>query len=158
MVQTQALKNLKITKISEKLFISDTLNTSILIGFGVNSYDRMNNTWNKMGLSEIKVNLDGEEVFDMNLNSFSYDEWRHINTFIDYASYKNKKIRIQKLYIEDYNPLNMYNRSLGNGIINIKNQDEVYLYAIRLFDYNKNYTEILVPILWKEKQIIELMG
>ncbi len=146
-----SFKNLKITKISEKLFISDTLNTSGLIGFGVNSYDRMNNTWNKMGLSDIKVNLDGEEVFDMNLNSFSYDEWRHINTFIDYASYKNKKIRIQKLYIEDYNPLNMYNRSLGNGIINIKNQDEVYLYAIRLFDYNKNYTEILVPILWKEK-------
>ena len=146
-----SFKNLKITKISNNLFISDTLNTSGLIGFGVNSYDRMNNTWNKMGLSDIKVNLDGEEVFDMNLNSFSYDEWRHINTFIDYASYKNKKIRIQKLYIEDYNPLNMYNRSLGNGIINIKNQDEVYLYAIRLFDYNKNYTEILVPILWKEK-------
>ena len=104
-----------------------------------------------MGLSDINANLDGEEVFDMNLNSFSYDEWRHINTFIDYASYKNKKIRIQKLYIEDYNPLNMYNRSLGNGVINIKNQDKVYLYTIRLFDYNKNYTEILVPIIWKEK-------
>ena len=146
-----SFKNLKITKISNNLFISDTLNTSGLIGFGVNSYDRMNNTWNKMGLSDINANLDGEEVFDMNLNSFSYDEWRHINTFIDYASYKNKKIRIQKLYIEDYNPLNMYNRSLGNGVINIKNQDKVYLYTIRLFDYNKNYTEILVPILWKEK-------
>ena len=146
-----SFKNLKLTKISSKLFISDTLNTSGLIGFGVNSYDRMNNTWNKMGLSNIKANLNGEQVFDMSLNSFSYEEWRHINTFIDYASYKNKKIRIQKLYIEDYNPLDMYNRSLGNGVINIKNQDKVYLYAIRLFDYNKNYTEILIPISWKEK-------
>ena len=146
-----SFKNLKITKISYNLFISDTLNTSGLIGFGINSYDKMNNTWNKMGLSDIKANLDGEEVFEMNLNSFSYDEWRHINTFIDYASYKNKKIRIQKLYIEDYNPLNMYNRSLGNGVININHQDKVYLYGIRLFDYNKNYTEILVPIRWKEK-------
>ena len=153
-----SFKNLKITKISNNLFISDTLSTSGLIGFGVNSYDRMNNTWNKMGLSDINANLDGEEVFDMNLNSFSYDEWRHINTFIDYASYKNKKIRIQKLYIEDYNPLNMYNRSLGNGIINIKNQDKVYLYTIRLFDYNKNYTEILVPILWKEKTNYKING
>ena len=153
-----SFKNLKITKITEKLFISDTLNTSGLIGFGVNSYDRMNNTWNKMGLSQIKVNLDGEEVFDMNLNSFSYNEWRHINTFIDYASYKNKKIRIQKLYIEDYNPLNMYNRSLGNGVININHQDKVYLYTIRLFDYNKNYTEILVPILWKEKTNYKING
>ena len=153
-----SFKNLKITKISNNLFVSDTLNTNGLIGFGVNSYDRMNNTWNKMGLSDINANLDGEEVFDMNLNSFSYDEWRHINTFIDYASYKNKKIRIQKLYIEDYNPLNMYNRSLGNGVINIKNQDKVYLYSIRLFDYNKNYTEILVPILWKEKTNYRING
>ena len=70
-----SFKNLKITKISNNLFISDTLKISGLIGFGVNSYDRMNNTWNKMGLSDINANLDGEEVFDMNLNSFSYDEW-----------------------------------------------------------------------------------
>ena len=49
--------------------------------------------------------------FFTNLNHFLY-LWRHINTFIDYASYKNKKIRIQKLYIEDYNPLNMYKELL----------------------------------------------
>ena len=147
-----SFKNLNLTKISNKLFISDTLNTSGLIGFGVNSYDRMNNTWNKMGLSEIKAKLDGEEVFDMNLNSFSYDEWRHINTFIDYASYKNKKIKIQKLYIEDYNPLSMYDRSLGNGFVNVKEgDDDIFLYTIQLFDFNKNQTEILVPIKWKEK-------
>ena len=147
-----SFKNLNLTKISNKLFISDTLNTSGLIGFGVNSYDRMNNTWNKMGLSEIKAKLDGEEVFDMNLNSFSYDEWRHINTFIDYASYKNKKIKIQKLYIEDYNPLSMYDRSLGNGFVKVKEEDDdIFLYTIQLFDFNKNQTEILVPIKWKEK-------
>ena len=146
-----SFKNLKITKISSKLFISDTLKISGLIGFGVNSYDRMNNTWNKMGLSDIKANLDGEEVFDMNLNSFSYDEWRHINTFIDYASYKNKKIKIQKLYIEDYNPLSMYDRSLGNGLVKVKDDDDIFLYTIQLFDFNKNQTEILVPIKWREK-------
>ena len=146
-----SFKNLNLTKISNKLFISDTLNTSGLIGFGVNSYDRMNNTWNKMGLSEIKAKLDGEEVFDMNLNSFSYDEWRHINTFIDYASYKNKKIKIQKLYIEDYNPLSMYDRSIGNGLVKVKEEDDILLYTIQLFDFNKNQTEILVPIKWKEK-------
>ena len=142
---------LKISKVSENLFIADTLKTSGLIGFGINSYDRMNNTWNKMGLSNIKTNINGDEVFDMDFNSFSYDEWRHINTFIDYASYKNDKIKIQKLYIEDYNPLSMYNRSLGDGIIEIEKESEVYLYSIQLFDFNKNYTEILVPVQWKKQ-------
>lgn len=143
--------HLNISKVSDNLFIADTLKTSGLIGFGINSYDRMNNTWNKMGLSNIKTNINGDEVFDMDFNSFSYDEWRHINTFIDYASYKNDKIKIQKLYIEDYNPLSMYNRSLGDGIIKIEKESEVYLYSIRLFDFNKNYTEILVPVQWKKQ-------
>ena len=144
-------KKIKTKKINNNLFISDTLYINGLIGFGVNAYDRMNNTWNKMGLTNIKANIDGNKLFDMNLNSFSYDEWRHINTFIDYASYKNKKIRIQKLYIEEYNPLSMYDRSLGNGIINVTESVKGNLYNIKLYDYNQNYTEILIPIKWKKK-------
>ena len=144
-------KEIKTKKINNNLFISDTLYADESIGFGINSYDRMNNTWNKMGLTNIKANIDGNKVFNMNLNSFSYDEWRHINTFIDYASYKNKKIKIQKLYIEDYNPLSMYDRTLGNGIINVEESIKGSLYNIKLYDYNQNYTEILIPIKWKKK-------
>lgn len=146
-----SFKKLNIKKLSDNLFISDTLKASGLIGFGVNSYDRMNGTWNKMGLSNIEANIDGDKIFDMDLNSFSYDEWRHINTFVDYASYKNKKIKIQKLYIEEYNPLNMYDRTLGDGIVKIIKKSELDLYSIKLFDFNKNYSEILVPIQWKEQ-------
>ena len=143
-----SFNELKLKKISNNLFISDTLKTSGPIGFGINSFDRMNNTWNKMGLSNIKTNIDGNEIFNMDLNSFSYDEWRHINTFIDYPYYKNKKIRIQKLYIEEFNPLDMYKRSLGDGVVKINKTNVTYLYSVKLFDFNKNQSEILVPIQW----------
>ena len=146
-----SFNELKLTKISDNLFISDTLKISGSVGFGVNSFDRMNNTWNKMGLSNIKTNIDGNEIFNMDLNSFSYDEWRHINTFIDYPSYKNKKIKIQKLYIEEFNPLDMYERSLGNGVVEVNKSNEIYLYSVKLFDFNKNQSEILVPIKWKKQ-------
>ena len=146
-----SFNELKLKKISNNLFISDTLKTSGLVGFGINSFDRMNNTWNKMGLSNIKTNIDGNEIFNMDLNSFSYDEWRHINTFIDYPYYKNKKIKIQKLYIEEFNPLDMYKRSLGDGVVKINETNVTYLYSVKLFDFNKNQSEILVPIQW-EKQ------
>ena len=146
-----SFKELKLKKISNNLFISDTLKTSGPVGFGINSFDRMNNTWNKMGLSNIKTNIDGNEIFNMDLNSFSYDEWRHINTFIDYPYYKNKKIKIQKLYIEEFNPLDMYKRSLGDGVVKINETSVTYLYSVKLFDFNKNQSEILVPIQW-EKQ------
>ena len=143
-----SFNELKLKKISNNLFISDTLKTSGPVGFGINSFDRMNNTWNKMGLSNIKTNIDGNEIFNMDLNSFSYDEWRHINTFIDYPYYKNKKIKIQKLYIEEFNPLDMYKRSLGDGLVKISESKDTYLYSVKLFDFNKNQSEILVPIQW----------
>ena len=143
-----SFNELKLKKISNNLFISDTLKTSGPVGFGINSFDRMNNTWNKMGLSNIKTNIDGNEIFNMDLNSFSYDEWRHINTFIDYPYYKNKKIKIQKLYIEEFNPLDMYKRSLGDGVVKINETNVTYLYIVKLFDFNKNQSEILVPIQW----------
>ena len=143
-----SFNELKLKKISNNLFISDTLKTSGPVGFGINSFDRMNNTWNKMGLSNIKTSIDGNEIFNMDLNSFSYDEWRHINTFIDYPSYKNKKIKIQKLYIEEFNPLDMYKRSLGDGVVKINETSITYLYSVKLFDFNKNQSEILVPIQW----------
>ena len=146
-----SFNELKLKKISNNLFISDTLKTSGPVGFGINSFDRMNNTWNKMGLSNIKTSIDGNEIFNMDLNSFSYDEWRHINTFIDYPYYKNKKIKIQKLYIEEFNRLDMYKRSLGDGVVKIDETNVTYLYSVKLFDYNKNQSEILVPIQW-EKQ------
>ena len=146
-----SFNELKLKKISNNLFISDTLKTSGHVGFGINSFDRMNNTWNKMGLSNIKTSIDGNEIFNMDLNSFSYDEWRHINTFIDYPYYKNKKIKIQKLYIEEFNPLDMYKRSLGDGVVKINETNVTYLYTVKLFDFNKNQSEILVPIQW-EKQ------
>ena len=143
-----SFNELKLKKISNNLFISDTLKTSGPVGFGINSFDRMNNTWNKMGLSNIKTSIDGNEIFNMDLNSFSYDEWRHINTFIDYPYYKNKKIKIQKLYIEEFNPLDMYKRSLGDGVVKINETNVTYLYSVKLFDFNKNQSEILVPIQW----------
>ena len=143
-----SFNELKLKKISNNLFISDTLKTSGPVGFGINSFDRMNNTWNKMGLSNIKTNIDGDEIFDMDLNSFSYDQWRHINTFIDYPSYKNKKIKIQKLYIEEFNPLDMYKRSLGDGVVKLIESNNTYIYSVKLFDFNKNQSEILVPIQW----------
>ena len=143
-----SFNELKLKKISNNLFISDTLKSNGPVGFGINSFDRMNNTWNKMGLSNIKTNIDGNEIFNMDLNSFSYDEWRHINTFIDYPYYKNKKIKIQKLYIEEFNPLDMYKRSLGDGVVKINETNVTYLYSVKLFDFNKNQSEILVPIQW----------
>ena len=146
---------LKIKKINSSLYIADTLKTNGFIGFGVNSYDKMNNTQNKMGLSKIISKNNGKIIFEIDFNKFSFDEWHHINNFIDYSTYKKSNFRIQKLFIEDSNPLSMYKRDLGNGIIEIKNEDLTSIYNIKLYDYNDNLTEVLIPITAIEKSYDE---
>ncbi|PDH46589.1 MAG: hypothetical protein CND26_04485, partial [Bacteroidetes bacterium MED-G13] len=78
--------------------------------------------------------------------------WRHINTFIDYAAFKKNKLTIQKLFTTSYNPLEMYNRSLGDGSLDLLKVKSIsdkttHLYKILLYDFNKNITEILIPII-----------
>lgn len=143
-------KKLNFKKIKEK-YISDTLKVSTIIGFGIDAFDKMNFTNNVMGINKIETYLDNNKIFNMDFNKFSFNEWRHINTFIDYATYKKNKLTIQKLFTTYYNPLEMYDRSLGDGSMDLTklkslNSNNSHIYKILLYDFNSNITEILVPL------------
>ena len=144
-------KKLNFKKIKEK-YISDTLKVSAIIGFGIDAFDKMNFTNNVMGINKIETFLDNNKIFNMDFNKFSFNEWRHINTFIDYATYKKNKLTIQKLFTTYYNPLEMYDRSLGDGSMDLTkleslNSNNSHIYKILLYDFNSNITEILVPLI-----------
>ena len=144
-------KKLNFKKLNGK-YISDTLKVSGIIGFGINSFDKMNFTNNIMGINEIETFIDSNKIFNMDFNKFSFNVWRHINTFIDYASYKKNKLTIQKLFTTSYNPLNMYDRSLGDGAVDLSklksmNSEASLSFKILLYDFNRNITEILIPII-----------
>ena len=144
-------KKLNLKKVNEK-YISDTLKVSGIVGFGVDSYDKMNLTNNVMGINEIETFINNNKIFNMDFNRFSFNEWRHINTFIDYAAFKKNKLTIQKLFTTSYNPLEMYDRSLGDGSLDLFKVKSIsnkttHLYKILLYDFNKNITEILIPII-----------
>ena len=147
-------KKLNFKKIKEK-YISDTLKVSAIIGFGIDSFDKMNFTNNVMGINKIETYLDNNKIFNMDFNKFSFNEWRHINTFIDYATYKKNKLTIQKLFTTYYNPLEMYDRSLGDGSMDLTkltslNTNSSHIYKILLYDFNRNITEILIPLIITE--------
>ena len=147
-------KKLNFKKIKEK-YISDTLKVSAIIGFGIDAFDKMNFTNNVMGINKIETFLNNNKIFNMDFNKFSFNEWRHINTFIDYATYKKNKLTIQKLFTTYYNPLEMYDRSLGDGSMDLTkleslNSNNSHIYKILLYDFNSNITEILVPLIITE--------
>ncbi len=137
---------LKIRKVSNSLYISDTLKSIGKTGIGIVAFDKHNLANNNNGLFKIETSFNNQNLLEILFDSISFDETKHINTFIDYSFFKNYEIRIQKLFIEDNNLLDLYSFKLNNGFITIENKKS-YIYEINLYDANGNNSKLIVPIL-----------
>ena len=137
---------LKINKITSSLYVSDTLKSSGKIGIGIVAFDKHNRANNSNGIFKIITSLNNQNLLKILFDSISFDKTKHINTFIDYSFFKNHKIRIQKLFIEENNPLDLYSSNINNGFITIENK-EFYKYEVNIYDANGNKSRLVVPIL-----------
>ncbi|WP_353778419.1 peptidoglycan DD-metalloendopeptidase family protein [Winogradskyella sp. 3972H.M.0a.05] len=120
------------------------------IGFGVVSYDQQDLAPNYNGLSNIQTFFNGNKNFEVDYKRFSFDETKHINRLIDYEIYKEKKSRIQKLFVEEGNPLSLYKDVEANGYIKVEDSTSS-VYKIRLRDFKGNESWVTIPILGKKE-------
>lgn len=88
-----------------------------LVGVGVKAYDRMDGTGNIYGVREILLKLDGQTLFHSSLDSFSFDQTRYLNSFIDWPSWKFNREFYMKSFIEQGNRLQVYQWP-DNGTVN----------------------------------------
>ncbi|MBA4153262.1 M23 family metallopeptidase [Flavobacterium sp.] len=115
------------------------------IGIGVNTYDGSDNNYGKNGIYKMQTYLDGKPAFDIAFNTFSYDETRYINAYIDYYRYKKMNQRVQKMYYTKKYPLSLISSSLTDGIITIP-PNITSIYKIEIADFNGNKTAVTIPI------------
>jgi hypothetical protein len=151
---------LKIRKVSNSLYISDTLKSIGKTGIGIVAFDKHNLANNNNGLFKIETSFNNQNLLEILFDSISFDETKHINTFIDYSFFKNHEIRIQKLFVEDNNLLDLYSFKLNNGFITIENKKS-YIYEVNLYDANGNNSKLIVPILGvsvKPEEPLELIN
>ena len=150
-------KKIKFIENDNGKYLTDTIYTNGVIGFGVNSFDLMNNSNNVYGLNKIITKINDSVNFKINFDKFSFDEWMYINTYVDYAYFKRTNEKIQKLYIENINPLNLYDRSLGDGALKLNDSKNILInYKIILFDFNNNTTVINIPIVFTDQRKEEI--
>ncbi|MEO1031903.1 MAG: M23 family metallopeptidase [Bacteroidota bacterium] len=123
------------------------------IGFGVTSYDKQDLAPNNNGLSNIQTFFNGNKSLEIDFRRFSFDESKHIKRLIDYAYYKEKKSRIQKLFIEKNNPLSLYKDAYDNGYVRIEDSTSS-VYKIRIRDYKGNETWVNIPINGKHEKVV----
>ena len=121
------------------------------IGFGISTYDQQNGASNKNGVYQIRAINNGEEVFKVLFEKFSFDETRYLNRFIDYAYYKTNRSRVQKLFRQSNNPISLILNDKDKGVIIIE-EGLSSVYTIEVMDLNKNKINVIIPIKGKKNE------
>lgn len=133
------------SKLADGSYISSKVVANGKIGFGINAYDFCSNAYNKNGLYKVKTYLNGVLQYQFGFDSFSFDESRYINNFIDYERLHELGQRVQKLFhIQNY-PLSIISENTKNGLIEVKPNSN-YSYKVEIFDFHENKITLTIPI------------
>ncbi|SHI79078.1 Peptidase family M23 [Mesonia phycicola] len=138
-------KKLRVIPLGNGEFKTEPIEAYGKIGFGINSVDLLDYAANKNGLNTIETFLNGKKLLQVDFNKFSFSESRYINDFIDYELKQNNNQTVQKLFIENNNPLSIFKWEEDQGYINIKDSLD-YNYTIQVKDYEGNTSTIRIPI------------
>jgi len=87
-----------------------------MAGFGITSYDFMNDTPNRFGINAIEMTIDSIPWFRYEVNEFSFSESRYINAHIDYEESVRRNIDIEKLFVLPNDRLSLYRTYMNNGL------------------------------------------
>ncbi|NTW26366.1 MAG: M23 family metallopeptidase, partial [Lentimicrobium sp.] len=114
---------------------------TLLIGgdfsIGMMSYDLLNGSKNKNGVSSYTVYIDSVPAFDWLAETFSFSETRYINSFIDYEHYYKSGQRYMRTKVATNNKLGMYRLPGNRGVFNTT-PDSMHSVKIVVKDANKN--------------------
>lgn len=137
---------LPIKKISEGKYKTDKIHASNTIGFGIQTFDRLNNASNKNGVYSIEMYVNNKSIFYHKVETFSFAESKFINLHIDYHYYKNHKRRFEKTHKLDPNKLSTYQNLINNGKIIVK---KGYNYNVKVIvkDFAGNTSSVLIPVI-----------
>ena len=111
------------------------------VGFGINTYDFLNNSWNKCGVRIINLRVDEKLIYSHSIDEFAFSETRYINSHIDYEEHIRNNYYIQKTFLEPNNKLSIYNHAINNGIVEF-NDTKLHEIEISVSDFNNNYSTI----------------
>lgn len=111
-------------------------------GIGVSALDYYDNSHSKFGIYAIKVWLDDQLKFKQEINELDFSTSKQINIHKDFNAYYSKRESIHKTFIHPLNTLSIYDRDLGNGIMEIEDEN-LHQVTIEVADYNKNKSKVV---------------
>ena len=114
------------------------------IGIEILAYDRMDNSQFQCGINTIVMVADSQQVYKQHINKIVMPLTRGILSHFNYEVLENTYFRFNKLYVDDGNPLNLYDGTINKGIISVT--DKNVSIKISLADSYKNESTISLTL------------
>lgn len=137
------LLNLSLQK--DGTYLASKVKANGKIGFGIIAVDFDDVSFNKNGVFNVSTFLNGNQNYNYQFNTYSFDEMRYINAFIDYEKYKKSGQRVQKLFMKTPFALSIIKTDSKNGVVSVE-PNLASTYRIEVSDYYGNLSSITVPV------------
>ena len=135
-------------------YVTHKISSNGAIGFGMNVFDNMTNAYNKNGIYKVSTFVNGVPYFSYKFDTFSFDESKHINYFIDYYRLKNMGQRFQKMFMNNEYPLSIVNQNKRDGVLKVQPAAS-YTYKIIVEDFSQNTSTIEIPVVYKKGETVQ---
>jgi hypothetical protein len=107
------------------------------IGFGINTNDQHSAAPNRVGVYNIELKVDGIRKYFHQMDRFSFDHTRCLNSHTDYNIYKRSKSWFHKLHVAPNNKLMIYKDLVNRGVLEF-DKDTVHELEIIVKDFAGN--------------------
>lgn len=103
---------------------------------GLQSVD-LDGSGNRNGLFGMEIILDGNPIYENRMEIFSFDDFRAINSIVDYDYYLKSKKFVQVSRIPDCSGMEIFKTNVNQGIIDVSD-DQIHTIDIKVKDYLGN--------------------
>ncbi|MDR2041370.1 MAG: M23 family metallopeptidase [Tannerella sp.] len=121
------------------------------IGFSLQANDYMDGTTNIYGVKELRLFVDGEELFSSVIDRFSFDQTRYLNAWVDYETWREQRVFFMKTFVEPGNRLRFIT-SRNGGFLTV-DEPRVYHLEFLLTDAFGNSETFAMEVTGKEQDI-----
>ncbi len=133
--------------------ISGIVKLSERAGLSVHTLDYLSSSRNPCGVYRIRLSLDGEQQYEMRLDSLDFSTNRYINAHKNYEVFRKEKSSFHRCFYMESNPLEIYSKD-SNGIIQLSD-NEVHEVLIEVWDAADNKSTLNMKIQLDEKKNVK---
>lgn len=141
---------LPLERINDSVYQADLQQLGGIHAFGIRLFDRQDLSYNRNGIYKAVVKVNGEEKFSYTFDKIDFIDGKKIDALIDYPTYREERIRIQKLFRDLDVDYSFLPKTAPDGFVNFE-KDRAYHIEIVVEDYTHNKTYITFYVEGKEE-------